>query len=255
MQTGLKALNKYFDKIFVVTLARSTDRHEKVNKHFADVDFEYFYGVDKLNLSPEEIVKTNVYSPSRAREVHRNSKEMQLGAVACSLSHKGLYQLILEKGYEKVLIMEDDFVPVVTDEKIFEAINSELPVDWELVYWGYYLNEEVSFSMKLKQYYYYVLSALRLIKWTPTKVSNIYPKPYSAHLKKAGFHNTTHAYAVSKPILQKLINLQTPVAFNSDTLLTEAVLSGNAKAFITVPRIFDQEIFTVGGSQVSYLSG
>ena len=255
MPEGLQALNQYFDKIFVITLHRSEDRHAKINKHFAGVDFEYFYGVDKQNLSYDELVANNIYNPARAKKMHRNSKEMQFGHIACSMSHKELYKHILEKGYERVLVMEDDFVPAIIDEKLYEAINRELPVDWELVYWGYYLNEKTNFLMKLKQYYYFLLSALRLIKWTPVKVSNLYPKSYSAHLKKAGFHNTTHAYAVSKSILQKLIDLQTPVAFNADTLLTELVMSGKAKAFITVPRVFDQEIFTEGGSQVSYLSG
>lgn len=251
---GLKILNKYFDKIFVVTLHRSADRHEKINKHFEGVDFEYFYGADKMNLTMEELIRTNVYDPEKAKKMHRNNKEMFLGQVACSLSHKQLYKHILDKGYEKVLIMEDDFVPAITDETILHAIIKELPANWELVYWGYYHNEKVSPKMKLAQFYYYLMGGLRIIKWTPKQVSNIYPKKYTAHLKKAGFHNTTHAYAVSKPILQKLIQLQTPVAFCADTLLTELVLSGNTKAFITIPKVFDQEIFTEGGSKVSYIS-
>jgi len=254
VQTGLSALNKYFDKIFVITLHRSKDRQEKIDKYFKDVNFEYFYGIDKLNLSLEELIKTNVYSPSRAKKLHRNNKEMQFGHIACSMSHKELYKHIFEKGYEKVLIMEDDFIPVVTQEKVFDAINKELPQDWELVYWGYYLNENIGFSEKLKQFYYYLLSALRLIKWTPAQVSNIYPKSFSNHLKRAGFHNTTHAYAVSRQVIKKLIDLQSPVAFNADSLLTALILSGETNAFITIPKIFDQEIFTVGGSKVSYLS-
>jgi glycosyl transferase family 25 len=254
MAKKLKILNEYFDKIFVITLQRSTDRHEKINRHFSDVEFEYFYGVDKLNLTMEELVRTNVYSPSRARKMHRNNKEMFLGQVACSLSHKQLYKHILDKGYEKVLIMEDDFVPAVTDEIILDQIIKELPANWELVYWGYYHNEKVSLKMKFARLYYYFMSSLRMIKWTAKQVSGIYPRKYSTHLKKAGFHNTTHAYAVSRPILQKLVQLQTPVAFCADTLLTELVLSGDTNAFITIPKVFDQEIFTEGGSKVSYIS-
>lgn len=252
---GLKILNEYFDKIFVITLHRSADRHEKINKHLASVEFEYFYGVDKLDLTMEELIRTSVYDPVKAKKMHRNSKEMYLGQVACSLSHRKLYHHILEKGYEKVLIMEDDMVPVSYGDEVFLNIIKELPSDWELVYWGYYLNEVVTGKMKLTQVYYSILSALRIIKWTPKQVANLYPKPYSAHLRKAGFHNTTHAYAVNRPVLQKLIDEQTPVAYPADSLLTQLILSGQINAFITMPKIFEQEIFMEGGSKVSYLSG
>ena len=248
---GLKILNEYFDKIFVITLHRSKDRHEKINKHLASVDFEYFYGVDKLDLTMEELISSKVYDPVKSKKMQRNSKAMYLGQVACSLSHRELYSHILEKGYEKVLIMEDDFVPVAYGDDVFLNIIKELPKNWELVYWGYYLNESVTGKMKLTRFYYAMLAALRIIKWTPKQVANLYPKAYSPHLRRAGFHNTTHAYAVSKPVLQKLIDEQTPVAYPADSLLTQLILSDKINAFITMPKIFEQEIFMEGGSKVS----
>ncbi len=251
---GLKILNEYFDKIFVITLRRSHDRQQKINRQLADIDFEYFYGVDKLNLTMEGVVKDKVYDPVRAKKMHRNSKTMNLGQVGCALSHRTLYQHILEKGYNRVLIMEDDLVPAVKDDETLRSIINESPDDWELIYWGYYLNEHTTPKMKLKQYYYYFLAALRVIKWTSAQVSRLYPENYSKHLRRAGFHNTTHAYAVTRPALQKLIDEQTPVAYNSDTLLTQLVLDGKLNAFITVPKVFEQEIFMEGGSKVSYLS-
>lgn len=250
---GLEILNKLFDKIYVITLRRSTERQEKINKHFADVDFEYFYGIDKLQLSLKDLIQTKVYDPVVAKKLHRNSKAMYLGQVACSLSHRELYKEILAKGYEKVLIMEDDFVPAAVDLNILKDIYRELPDNWELVYLGYYLNETVTAKMHFKQSYYYLLSALRLIKWTIPEVRNLYPKKYTAHLEKAGFHNTTHAYAVSRSCLQKLIARQTPVVLCADTLLSHLILNNKLIAFITHPRIFDQEIFTKGGSQLSYI--
>jgi glycosyl transferase family 25 len=250
---GLEILNQYFDKIYVVTLHRSAERQEKINKHFQQVDFEYYYGTDKLQLNFPDLVGQHIYDPEEAKKLHRNGKEMFLGQVACSLSHRGLYKEILEKGYGKVLILEDDFVPAVTDETVLKNIFQELPYNWELVYFGYYLNETVTTIMRLKQYWYYLLSLTRLIKWTPAEVLNLYPKKYSPHLLKAGFHNTTHAYAVSAAALPKLIARQTPVVFCADTLLTDLVLNNKLNAFITIPRIFDQEIFMEGGSKLTYI--
>ena len=254
MAAGLEILNSYFDKIYVVTLTRSPERQEKVRGYFKNVQFEFFFGIDKLNLDMAELVQTEVYDPAMARKKHRNGKEMFLGQVACSLSHRELYKEILAKGYQKVLIMEDDFVPANTNMKVIADITKELPADWELVYFGYYHNENISMKKRLNQWYYLALGFFRLIKWTPAQVKNLYPKPFSTHLQKAGFHNTTHAYAITAHAIPKLIESQTPVVFCADTLLTELVLSNQLKAFITKPKIFDQEIFMEGGSKISYIS-
>ena len=254
MATGLKILNQYFDKIYVITLKRSPERQEKVRAHFKDVDFEFYFGVDKMNLNMEELVQSETYDPAMAKKKHRNNKEMFLGQVACSLSHRELYKEIFAKSYQKVLIMEDDFVPATIDMNVIASIDKELPNDWELVYFGYYHNENISLKMKLAQWYYAAMGFFRLIKWTPSQVMKLYPKPFSKHLQKAGFHNTTHAYAISKTAVLKLIEAQTPVVFCADTLLTDLILSDQLNAFITKPKIFDQEIFMEGGSQVSYIT-
>ncbi|MEP6674898.1 MAG: glycosyltransferase family 25 protein [Ferruginibacter sp.] len=254
MTKGLEILNDFFDKIYVITLKRSPERQQKVNKHFANVHFEFFFGVDKMDLDMDQLVQTNVYDPVLAKKKHRNNKEMFLGQVACSLSHRELYKEILAKGYQHVLIMEDDFVPADINMNVLASVTKELPPDWELVYFGYYHNENISFKMKMDQLYYRTLSFFKMIKWTANQVSRLYPRPFSTHLQKAGFHNTTHAYAVSARALPKLIETQTPVIFCADTLLTDLVLNDQLNAFITKPKIFDQEIFMEGGSKVSYIT-
>lgn len=250
----MRILNDHFDKIYVITLARATERQKNVKRFFEGVDFDFFYGIDKMNLNMEDLINTKVYDPEKAKKLHRNNKEMFLGQIACSLSHRELYKEILQKGYKKVLIMEDDFVPAAVENNDIQNITAELPADWELVYWGYYLNEAVTFKMRVKKSFYYLLSLLRLIKWTPSQVLNIYPKEYSAHLKKAGLHNTTHAYALSQSALQKLITAQTPIVQCSDNVLSRLVLNGELKAFITIPKVFEQEIFLSSGNQHSYIS-
>ena len=74
-------------------------------------------------------------------------------------------------------------------------------------------------------------------------VTNLLPKPYSAHLKRAGFHDCTHAYAVTIEGAKKLLAAQTPVVYRADDLLSSTIMKGDLKAFITVPKFFDQEIF------------
>jgi glycosyl transferase family 25 len=81
------------------------------------------------------------------------------------------------------------------------------------------------------------------MKWNYTMVTNLLPKPFSKHLKKAGFHDCTHAYAVTLSAAEKLLKVQTPVVYRADDLLSATILKGDLNAFITVPKFFDQEIF------------
>jgi glycosyl transferase, family 25 len=243
MNTSLSLLNTFFDKIYVVTLHRATNRQTKIKEILNELDYEFFYGVDKLNLNIDTLKKENVYNELQAIKLHKNSKPMFLGQVACSLSHRKLYEKILNENYEKVLIFEDDFIVDENAVNTILAAFKQLPASWDLWYLGYYLNETVTQKMKLKQVFYKVLSHLRLIKFSPTQVNNLYPKPFSKNLMKAGFHNTTHSYAVHKKCLQKLIDAQTPVVFPADTLLSHLIISEKIEAYISTPKIFLQEIF------------
>ena len=74
-------------------------------------------------------------------------------------------------------------------------------------------------------------------------VSNLLPKPYSVHLKNAGFHDCTHAYAITLAGAQKLLAAQTPVVYRADDLLSATIMKGELNAFVTEPKFFDQQIF------------
>ena len=48
-------LNKFFDHVYVVTLARATDRHEHIRKELNGLKYEFFFGKDKHQFSVEEL--------------------------------------------------------------------------------------------------------------------------------------------------------------------------------------------------------
>ena len=75
-------------------------------------------------------------------------------------------------------------------------------------------------------------------------VSNMLPKPYSPHLRKAGFHDLLHAYAVNEEACRKLVESQTPVSFIADPLVSHLIMNGELNAFTTIPQFFTQEQFT-----------
>lgn len=236
-------LNQYFDQILVVSVPRFTDRHERVKKNLVGLPFDFFWGSDKLKLDYDTSKTDGTYDETKAQELQRQGKALNLGEIACSLSHRMLYEKMIENNWQKVLVLEDDIVPLVESLwQLPEAI-SELPANWDLVYFGYLKHEKVSTGLKLKQFFYKIISSVGLMAWSYKMVSNLLPKPYSKHLKKAGFHDCTHAYAVSLNGAKILASKQTPVVYRADDLLSATIMKGQLNAFVTEPKFFDQEIF------------
>lgn len=237
-----KLLESFFDKIFVVTIKRATDRHEKVSKELEGLSFEFFYGTDKQEFDWHKMREVpDIYDEAMAKKYNRVGKPMNSGEVACSLSHRQLYEHMLKKKYKRILVFEDDVLPMSENFSQLAAMISELPKDWGLVYFGYLKHEVVTPELKRKQLFYKLLGPFRVTKWNTKMAKNMLPKPFSAHLKRAGYHDCTHAYALTAPTAEKLIKMQTPVVFKADNLLSYAILNEEINAFVTQPQFFAQE--------------
>ena len=227
----------------VVSIPRFTDRHEKLKKNLDGLSFDFFWGADKLQLNYDEAKTDGTYDEQRAKKLQRQGKALNLGEIACALSHRNLYAAMIENGWKKVLILEDDVLPIIENTNQLPAALEELPQDWELVYLGYLKHENVTAGLKAKQFFYKIISAFGLMAWTYKMVGNLLPKTFSVHLKKAGFHDCTHAYAITISGAKKLLAAQTPVVYRADDLLSATIMKGDLKAFVTEPKFFDQEIF------------
>lgn len=236
-------LNQYFDKILVVSVPRFADRHERVKKSLEGLSFDFFWGADKLNLDAEKIKTDGTYDEQMAIKLQRQGKALNGGEIACSLSHRMLYQAVIDNNWQKVLVLEDDVIPLIGNLEYLPETIDELPPGWELVYFGYLKHEKITPGLKWKQFFYKIKSALGLMSWSYQMVSNLLPKPYSKHLKKAGFHDCTHAYGISFEAAKKLLHHQTPVVYRADDLLSATIMKGELNAFVTEPKFFDQEIF------------
>lgn len=238
-----KKLEQYFDKIFIVSVPRFADRHEKVKQSLAGLQFDFFWGADKQALNYDTAKTDGTYNEQKARKLQRQGKALNLGEIACSLSHRMVYAEMIKNNWKKVLILEDDVLPLSENLEQLPVALDELPDDWELVYLGYLKHEKVTTGLKVKQFFYKIQSTLGLMAWSYKMVSNLLPRPFSAHLKKAGFHDCTHAYAVTLSAAEKLLAIQTPVVYRADDLLSATIMKGELKAFVTEPKFFDQEIF------------
>ena len=236
----LKVLNQKFDKIFVLTLEGQHQRQNHMRQALQGVDFEFFYGVDKENFTLEEAERSNAYSGEVARTRVRSGKEMPKGMLACSWSHKNIYKKIIEDKLENALIFEDDLQPLDSSLRYLNVALSELPKDWELFYLGYWKNDQYELKERFRKYFYLLFNLLGLSKWSKKRIKNMYAKPYSNYLRIAGNHETTHAYAISRSCAKKLFDLQSPISYHPDHLLSEAITSELIKAYLVKPMMFWQ---------------
>lgn len=236
-------LQQYFDKILVISVPRFTDRQQRVKERLQELPFEFFWGSDKLDLDLETAKHDGTYDDDKAIQLERLGQPLNAGELACSLSHRMVYEAMIKNGWKKIFIMEDDASPNYDVLSLLPQALKELPDQWDLVYLGYLKHEKVTAQLKLKQFFYKIFSSLGLMKWSYTMVSNLLPKPFSAHLRKAGFHDCAHAYAITLEGAKKLLKAQTPVVYRADDLLSYTILKGDFTAFITEPKFFDQEGF------------
>jgi GR25 family glycosyltransferase involved in LPS biosynthesis len=159
-------LNIFFDKIYCINLDKRRDRWAQASSEFKKYNLvvERISAIDgsKINMSD---IKMNVFK----------SIAMS-GAVGCSLSHINVIKHAKEKGYSKILILEDD---VVFEENFIERFTNEikhLPEDWDMFY----------------------LSGNNLRSACLTRVNNFF--------YKTTFTFTTHSYAITSAIYDEIID-------------------------------------------------
>lgn len=253
LQTFFSLLNQTFDKIYVITLHRATDRQAHVQRELGGLQYDFFWGTDKQQFSVDELKSKGLYSEEGARRQHRYGKAMQIGQVCCALSHAEVYRDIVANKYQKVLILEDDVVIDREQAKKFPEILTEVPADWQVLYLGFAEREKAPKGLFFKQLFYHFLRLFKAIRFTHRMIDHLYPKKVSPHVYRAGYHDCIHAYAVTLEAARTMLRLQQPVSFIADNLVAYAVTNGLLKGYVIQPKIIYQQ-YQVGTSSASYLN-
>lgn len=246
-------LNNYYDKIYVLSVAAAVSRRELFMQRFEGLNYEFFFGADKNKFSMEGSIQNGIYNEELARKHHRFSKTMKHGEIACSLSHRMIYEDMLAHNYQRILIFEDDAVPDLQRVKEIPEILKETPSDWELLFWGWDKNGKAPAGAFLKKAVYHLQHRLGLLKWDHAIINNLYAKPFSKNIRKAGFHDYTYAYAVKKSGAEKLIRMQTPIQYIADNLLAHAATKSLVAGYITSPAVFLHDSLPDGTHRDSYI--
>lgn len=228
------SLNDYFDHIYVLTLDRARDRQDNIRRVLNGLDWRFFQATDKNDFSEQLIQSQNIYDDAAHRSTKRTHRSMNLGEVACAISHRRMYQDMLDNGYKRVLIMEDDVLPQPDRLRDFSEVVAELPDDWEVLMLGYYGEKPPSLPYKAQQAVYKTFHQLKLFNWHHVNrnwIDNICMRSYSNSLYQIGKVLGTHAYAVTDNAARKFIDYQTPVKLQADRIFNYYASEHSLKAF------------------------
>ncbi len=117
-------INEYFDKIYLLNLFKNKNRlnssKEKLNSH--SIEYEVFHGCDGsvMNLIWQKFSNPNFSNPNY---------------LGCSISHLSIYKDAILNGYDRILILEDDFQINKNINNIFNSL--EIPTWEDVFYLGY----------------------------------------------------------------------------------------------------------------------
>lgn len=118
-------LNTYFDNIYCINLSKDFERWDNMQKLFNHFNIK----VDKWVGTTDTLFKKYIQCI--------NDSSLKSTYMACANSHISIMEDALAKGYEKILIMEDDIVPDKSINERFDSFIKEVPQNWDLLYLSY----------------------------------------------------------------------------------------------------------------------
>lgn len=137
-------------RTLVINLRRSAKRRDAIARQLdrLGMAFEFVEGVDGQQLTAEQL---SLYSAREAfaglgREMHRNE-------MGCILSHIGIWQSMIERGDEEILVIEDDMSIADDFPQLVESRAEWVPADARVVNFAWDMAnpvEEVAISPKRK---------------------------------------------------------------------------------------------------------
>jgi GR25 family glycosyltransferase involved in LPS biosynthesis len=234
------ALREFHDAVYVLTIESADDRQKNVIEQLGEGNFEFVYGVDKRNVTKEELLEKGIYDEEKAIETDRSGRAMTVGHICCSLGHRMIYERFLDSGADRCLVFEDDVVVNDVPDEVVSAIVNNVPSDAEFIYWGWDAGGLRPAFGALKQVVYHISHSLGFLKYDHTMIRNLYDRPFNEHFHISGKHLLGHAYTITRPAAEALIRWNTPIILNADNALMYAVMNGDVRAYVSKTKLFDQ---------------
>jgi GR25 family glycosyltransferase involved in LPS biosynthesis len=171
-------LNITFDRVFVINLDRRRDRMHSFNVHSIRSGIEKYERISAIDGRDLEF--TNPL----------NLNHFSAGDVGCALSHRRVVSVAKKNNLESYVVFEDDVELRKGFNQLFPIFWQEVPLDWDLVYFG-------------------------------ANHNNTNPVRVSDKVLKVNGSYTTHAMAVRNTIYEDLLKIWENPCKQVDVLLSE----------------------------------
>ncbi len=153
-------------KTYIVNLKKDIEKKEHMQNlcQKYGLDVEFIEAVDGKALNEEDITK--VYSSKKA--IDKIGRELSRGEIGCALSHKMIYQRMVDENISEAIILEDD---IDFDDIFLDLLNhmKQFPANAELVLLGYwYKGKEVKNVKRLISFHGRIkfFNSLKLVRFT-----------------------------------------------------------------------------------------
>lgn len=127
-----------FDEIYLINLNRRPERLKKMNQmlRLLGIQFKRVEAIDGYNLTQRYLTSIK-FLPGYLDPYHK--RPMKLGEIGCFLSHFKVWEDIVNNGYERAIILEDDVHftrngKLIINKMIEDLIKTHL--EWDFIYLG-----------------------------------------------------------------------------------------------------------------------
>lgn len=233
--------------VLVISAAVDHERKRTIQRAlgFLGIDFSFFDATMGADLTAAELAAA--YDEQGALQHKTIARRMHPSNIGCSISHQRVYAHIVEQAWPSAVVLEDDARPLPEKFIGLDEVIKELPPDWDLLYLGFRGHRRPPLLFHLRHQIARLLLPKKY-KLTVAETTRLYLRPFSKRLYRAGYHQGSHAYAISAKGARTILQHTPKITAPADVILATLVIEGKLNAFAV-----KEELFTTTGqaSQIS----
>lgn len=212
--------NKIVDKVYVINLEKDTERLETISSSLnrQNIEFKRFNGV----------LGSTVGEDSRVTKACNSF--CTDGMKGCALSHRSIWENMIENDYKYIMILEDDAHIKSSFDTDLQLLWDDVPEDFDILYLGsHFYCGDTSLYNKIT---------------TAAFMKNV--QELSSQVYKVEGCGGFHAYIISQSCAKKFI--EEKITFHIDIDVMKYIKDNNLKAYAYQP------VLVTSGNNVSNLS-
>jgi len=115
--------------VFIINLPRHAERRQIMKTRLQEIGltYEFIDGVDGKTLSPDDLI-----SYDRQKRLRYFGRDLQPGEIGCLLSHRKIFQKMVDEQLSHAVILEDDVIFEAEFPAVLQALLTT-PVPWDVI--------------------------------------------------------------------------------------------------------------------------